>query len=85
MIDESVDIIKLIVSVAVPVLAGLGSSVLPSTPSQRGTPRSTSPGSIRRMRLSGRLDDSLYLMGLALFLIWRSHRTRTRTRDRSLR
>ena len=76
---KAVDVIKLIVSVAVPLLAGLGSSVftLTSTPTWYAglnKPWFTPPNAA-----FGPVWTILYiLMGLALFVIWRSPRTRTR-------
>ena len=76
---KAVDVIKLIVSVAVPLLAGLGSSVftltsIPTWYAALNKPWFTPPNAA-----FGPVWTILYiLMGLALFLIWRSPRTRTR-------
>ncbi len=76
---KAVDVIKLIVSVAVPLLAGLGSSVftltsIPTWYAALNKPWFTPPNAA-----FGPVWTILYIMmGLALFLIWRSPRTRTR-------
>jgi tryptophan-rich sensory protein len=76
---KRVDIIKLIVSIAVPVLAGLGSSVFTIDSISTWYAALNKPWFNPPNVAFGPVWTVLYvLMGLALFFIWRSPRTRTR-------
>ena len=73
------DIIKLIVSVAVPLVAGLGSSVFTINSISTWYAALNKPWFNPPNAVFGPVWTILYiLMGLALFLIWRSPRNRTR-------
>ncbi|MGP8132774.1 MAG: TspO/MBR family protein [Halobacteriota archaeon] len=73
------DVIKLIVSVAVPLVAGLGSSVFTINSISTWYAALNKPWFNPPNAVFGPVWTILYiLMGLALFLIWRSPRNRTR-------
>jgi len=73
------DIIKLIISVAVPLVAGLGSSVFTINSISTWYAALNKPWFNPPNAVFGPVWTILYiLMGLALFLIWRSPRHRTR-------
>ena len=76
---KRVDVIKLIVSVAVPLVAGLGSSVVTLNSLSTWYVTLNKPAWTPPNAAFGPVWTSLYiLMGLALFLVWRSPRNRTR-------
>jgi len=76
---KRVDIIKLIVSVAVPLVAGVGSSVVTLSSISTWYVTLNKPGWTPPNAAFGPVWTVLYiLMGLALFLVWRSLRTGTR-------
>jgi translocator protein len=76
---KTIDIVKLLVSLAVPLLAGFGSTVftinsIPTWYASLNKPWFSPPNVV-----FAPVWTTLYiLMGLALFLIWRSPRNRTR-------
>jgi translocator protein len=76
---KAIDVVKLIVSIAVPLLAGFGSTVwtintIPTWYASLNKPWFSPPNVI-----FAPVWTTLYiLMGVALFLIWRSPRNRTR-------
>jgi translocator protein len=78
---KAIDVVKLLVSIAVPLLAGFGSSVftvnsIPTWYASLNKPWFSPPNVV-----FAPVWTSLYiLMGVALFLIWRSPRNRTRDR-----
>ena len=76
---KAVDVVKLVVSIAVPLLAGFGSTVwtintIPTWYASLNKPWFSPPNVV-----FAPVWTTLYiLMGVALFLIWRSPRNRTR-------
>jgi translocator protein len=76
---KTIDVIKLLVSLAAPLLAGFGSTVwtvnsIPTWYATLNKPWWTPPN-----QLFAPIWTTLYiLMGVALFLIWRSSKNRTR-------
>jgi len=76
---KAIDVVKLIVSIAVPLLAGFGSTVwtintIPTWYASLNKPWFSPPNVV-----FAPVWTTLYiLMGVALFLIWRSPRNRTR-------
>ena len=76
---KRVDVIKLIVSVAVPLVAGLGSSVVTLNSLSTWYVTLNKPAWTPPNAAFGPVWTTLYiLMGLALFLVWRSPRNGTR-------
>ena len=82
---KAIDVVKLIVSIAVPLLAGFGSTVwtintIPTWYASLNKPWFSPPNVV-----FAPVWTTLYiLMGVALFLIWRSPRNRTRDRGIAL-
>jgi len=76
---KAIDVVKLVVSIAVPLLAGFGSTVwtintIPTWYASLNKPWFSPPNVV-----FAPVWTTLYiLMGVALFLIWRSPRNRTR-------
>ncbi len=76
---KAIDVVKLIISLAVPLLAGFGSTVwtinsIPTWYTSLNKPWFSPPNVV-----FAPVWTTLYiLMGLALFLVWRSPRNRTR-------
>jgi len=76
---KTIDVVKLLVSLAVPLMAGFGSTVftinsIPTWYASLNKPWFSPPNVV-----FAPVWTTLYvLMGLALFLIWRSQRSRTR-------
>jgi tryptophan-rich sensory protein len=82
---KAIDVVKLLVSIAVPLLAGFGSSLftfnsIPTWYASLNKPWFSPPNVV-----FAPVWTILYiLMGVALFLIWRSPRNRTRDRGIAL-
>ena len=76
---KAVDVVKLVVSIAVPLLAGFGSSVFTINSISTWYATLNKPWFSPPNVVFAPVWTILYiLMGLALFLIWRSPRNRTR-------